>query len=152
MKHLYTIASATFIPSLGITGPLTEPTRLDEEEVAALVWDKKGAMIYQHNPGYLAEKVLVTKDNFNAITFMRTRKEAALEKIQNLSMKGNEVKVDVVHKDKKNKHNKNKSWNNNAPRFEENKPQNSYNANDNQEKETSNEVTKPDAFVNTAKN
>lgn len=91
---MYTIASNIKIPSLGITGPVTTLTQLTREEVDMLV--RKGAEIYEHNPVYPKEKELVTTRNVMTIRFEKTRKDAILERKQDLN--GRPQEVEVVHK------------------------------------------------------
>lgn len=141
MAKLYTVLSTVTIPSIGITGPITTPIELDEREAVRLV-RTKNAVIYQHNPDYPKEKVRVTEDNFHSIIFKKTKKDAALEKIQGFDKASKEVKIDITKK--KGKHHYN------APDEGKKEPKivsvmDTVEAKD----EKPSEVNRPDAFVST---
>lgn len=153
MRELYTVATNVNIPSLNIVGPITSPTYLPEGEVLMLV-RKYGAVIYKHNPDYPKEKYLVTNDNLGRVTFKKTRRDAALERIQGFDRKAKEVKVDVTKKKnrfknrffdgKKNENNKDDKTTDtpvsNGPKIV---------PIENTAEESSTDVVRPDDFVNT---
>lgn len=79
MKKWYTINTTKGIKALGgIHGPITEPVQLDHMEVLKII--KQGVEVYEHNPYYKQEKVLVTVSNFNRIKFEVSRNEAIKRK------------------------------------------------------------------------
>lgn len=85
MGRYFTIASALPITALGnINGPLTTPVQIPFADVLDML--RKNYVIYEHNPVNKAEKVRVTIDNVNNITFSTTRYDALLLKEANLEM------------------------------------------------------------------
>lgn len=85
MGRYFTIASALPIKALGnINGPLTTPVQIPFADVLDML--RKNYVIYEHNPVNKAEKVRVTIDNVNNITFSTTRYDALLLKEANLEM------------------------------------------------------------------
>ena len=85
MVKLYTVDTAGPIACLdNILGPLTTPTEMPIGEVVKML--RKKYVIYQHNPVKLTEKVLVTLQNVNSISFSTTRVKATKERLHNRSV------------------------------------------------------------------
>lgn len=97
MRDLYTIASSGTIACLGgITAPINIPFTLQKKDVISLL--NNGHEIYKHNPAKTSEKVLVTLENINSITFGVTTAQAVEERILQKSIREEQTKyVAQVH-------------------------------------------------------
>ena len=85
LHHYYTIETAKPIAVLGgISGPITSPVIMSPTVVLELV--KMGYVIYEHNPYFTTEKVLVTRTNYNKIKFKTSRVSAIKKKKLNREM------------------------------------------------------------------
>ena len=96
MIKKYTVESHGIIPGLGISGPLTTPTKMEFHDVLKMV--KSGMVVYQHNPYNSNEKVRVTIRNINNISFSISDGIKATNKRKEAIQKVKGVKIDTVRK------------------------------------------------------
>lgn len=123
-KNLYTIKDARVISCLGgITGPIQHPTEMKPEDVITLV--RNGFTVFQHNPHNLREKVKVTRNNFNTITFKTSQVDGYLARALNRELRNEAKKVSAPAPEpkKESKENKKEKSKEEAPKIE--KPVNS---------------------------
>ena len=97
MSRKLTVLSQGMIIGAGISGPITTPIVLDPKDVLKMV--KSGMTVYEHNPYNISEKVKVTPQNINFISFdmatgikSKNKKADAIEKM-------NGMKVGVLHRE-----------------------------------------------------
>ena len=117
-KGLYTVADSGKILGLGINGPLSQPTEMEDYDVSAMV--RAGRKIYQHNPYRKNDKVLLTVDNMGTIRFTPAVRKVVKEEVSEVDQNRvvertdlNQPNQNVGGYNKKNKH-KNKHKNNNG--------------------------------------
>ena len=94
----YIIASACEIDIVGgLIGPIATPIELTKSQIIKLLNDN--ISVYQVNPFDINERVKVTFDNYDKITFARKRAKITANRLLNRSVRESNTLIQPKHKD-----------------------------------------------------